>query len=491
MELRHNETIYFAMRKESGQIVHISEMVEKDRGSACNCICTYCGRPLIAKLGHGRRIKHFAHLAEDTAIDCSAEKANESGLHKMAKNIICESTYLNLPEVEILAQNDPDRNMDDYNQQESLMCGRKFKLQYHKVQTEVLFNGFKPDVCILRENNMPLLIEIAVTHYTDHEKREKIKAAQLPTIEINIAEFFKDYRIDIEEIDDEFVKKLKEAIIDSFDHKIWIFHPKEEEGIQKLCERNRKLESEYQQNRQKTLKALAAQEKREKEIEIWKQEQKKIREQIDLEIEQLHADETYYLYYKDKIKWADDIVLNRINRLGICNLKFETVESIPFFLNIPVFGEVVFNCDRRIWQTILVEKVFYHWKYDEVSVPKIYYYFAGQQIDYLNRKFVYIWKRKGGIKFPAKKDLLCSAIGEYLVHLSALGFVDVRYYRYPSTEFSYRILRSTLEPQRTKYAAFLKNILKAFPDTNDPFGYMQEKWVKSGEELEYIENLDI
>lgn len=184
------------------------------------------------------------------------------------------------------------------------------------------------------------------------------------------------------------------------------------------------------------------------------------------------------------------MVLNRINRLGICNLKFETVEAIPFFLNIPVFGEVVFNCDRRIWQTILFERVFYYWKYDEVSVPKIYCYFAGQQKDYLNRKFVYIWKKRGGIKFPDKEDLLCCAIEEYLVHLSALGFVDVRYYRYPYAEFSYQIVRNTLEPRRTKYAAFLEKILKSFPDTNDPFGHIQEKWVESGEELEYIPKLD-
>ena len=40
-------------------------------------------------------------------------------------------------------------------------------------------------------------------------------------------------------------------------------------------------------------------------------------------------------------------------------------------MNIPVFGEVVFNCDRRIWQTILFEKVFYQWQYDDVNSARI------------------------------------------------------------------------------------------------------------------------
>lgn len=62
-----------------------------------------------------------------------------------------------------------------------------------------------------------------------------------------------------------------------------------------------------------------------------------------------------------KYKGRRSAVLNCINRLGICNLRFKTTDETPFFLNIPVFGEAVFNCDRRIWKTILFEKVLYQW----------------------------------------------------------------------------------------------------------------------------------
>ena len=63
MELNHSGMIYFALKEESNQVVHISEMVEKDRGKACECICLCCGHPLVAKLGRGKKTAHFSHLA--------------------------------------------------------------------------------------------------------------------------------------------------------------------------------------------------------------------------------------------------------------------------------------------------------------------------------------------------------------------------------------------------------------------------------------------
>ena len=145
MELNHSGMIYFALKEESNQVVHISEMVEKDRGKACECICLCCGHPLVAKLGRGKKTAHFAHLAEEGRTTCSADEANESGLHKIAKEIVCKSEYIWLPPVTISEQNDPDRNVEDYKQQEPLLLGEKFKLYYQNAKTEVPFDGFKPD----------------------------------------------------------------------------------------------------------------------------------------------------------------------------------------------------------------------------------------------------------------------------------------------------------------------------------------------------------
>lgn len=440
-------------------------------------------------IDNGKKTAHFAHLAEEGRTTCSADAANESGLHKMAKEIVCKSKYIWLPRVTISEQNDPDRNVEDYKQQEPLQFGKKIELHYQNAKAEVPFDGFKPDVCIFRERKN-ILIEIAVTHYVDAEKYSRIKMAQMPTVEINIADFIKDYKAEENGEINDFEKKLKETLIETVENKIWVYHPRENDGIRKLCERNRELEKEYQKNRIKLLKAREEQKKRDKEKEIWIQEQQRLREQIEFEVERLHTDEPYYLNYKAKTKGTSVDVLNYINRLEICNLRFKTTDDIPFFLNIPVFGEVVFNCDRRIWQTILFEKVFFQWQHDKVNSAKIYCYFAGAREKLLNRKFVYIWKKKGRIKFPQKEDLLRCAIEEYLVHLSALGFIDIRYYLYPYSEPNYKILHHSLKPQRTNYTEFLKGLLIEFPDTNTPFRYIQEKWICLGKEMEFVRDLD-
>ena len=312
----------------------------------------------------------------------------------------------------------------------------------------------------------------------------------MPTVEINIADFIKDYKAEETESINDFEKKLKDALIGDVKNKTWIYHPSEKEGIQKLCKRNRELEKEFQQNRIKNLKEQEERKKREEAQEIWKQEQQRRREQIDIEVERLRTDELYYLSCKAKIKGTDAAVLNCINRLGICNLKFKTMDDIPFFLNIPVFGEVVFNCDRRIWQTILFEKVFYQWQYDDVNSVRIYCCFAGRWEGLLNQKFVYIWKKQGKVKFSQKEDLLRCAVEEYLVHLSALGFIDIRYYFYPHSGLDHGIMHRSLKPLRRNYATFLEGLLMKFPDTNSPFQYIQEKWVRLGKEMEFIQDLD-
>lgn len=95
MACTQTENFYFAIRKDTGEPVHISQMLEKDRGLDCNCVCAACKRSLVAKLGRGKRVRHFAHYAErDIVLDCSAQKANKSGLHQMAKKIVKESTYI-------------------------------------------------------------------------------------------------------------------------------------------------------------------------------------------------------------------------------------------------------------------------------------------------------------------------------------------------------------------------------------------------------------
>ena len=187
----------------------------------------------------------------------------------------------------------------------------------------------------------------------------------------------------------------------------------------------------------------------------------------------------YYLSFSRKLINSEQ-ALNEINRLRICDLSFSRVKDIPFYLNIPVFGEIAFNCDRRIWQTILFENFIYHRKENSVLQPeKVYFYFGNVQKNWLNLDFVHFWKKN----FPEKSLLRC-ALEEYMIHLSGLGFIDRAFYRDANVYREYPVRRCTLEPENTLYAEFLKQALAHIPPTNHPFDYLQDGWIKKCYELE-------
>lgn len=452
-----NENFYFAIRKESGKCVHISEMLEKDRGMACNCICAACGRPLEAKLGRGKRIRHFSHLPNRDSqliLECSSAKANESGLHKLAKEIICESSYIYLPEIVIKAERDEQRNREDIKQQERYVLSEAKKLTCKAVYAEVPHAGFVPDICIEWERGK-LLVEIAVTHYVDKNKYDKIERAGVPAIEIDISDFLKK--------PEEFSKdELRTVLIDSIEHKNWIYHRREQEGIEKLCKRNRVLEKQYQVKCERERRQREQHEewerRKQKQKEEWIEQQKKHEKQTADEFERLQRDEKYYLECSQNLI-ADGQVLNRINTLGICDLRFEKEEDLPFFLNIPVFGEVAFNCDRRIWQTLLFEKFIYYRKEEgTIQATRVYFCFAKYKNNLLNPKFVHYRKND----FP-ENDILRCAIEEYLVHLSGLGFIDKEFYNWPDPYMEYGILTHTIEPKEKPYAVCLERAIKKMP----------------------------
>lgn len=457
------ENFYFAIRKDTGEPIHISHFSQlpdeekgKYRGLKCNCICAACKRSLVAKMGEVKA-PHFAHYVEKgTILDCSAQKANESGLHQMAKKIVKESTYINLPAIEIEAECDPSRNANDEKQCEPLHIKDEQMWYFSSAEMEVPCNGFTPDVYLHGEKT-DLLVEIMVTHPVDDEKKERVKQAGLPMIEIDISDIYNNLEKFSEEM-------LRRELIDSVERKEWIYNRlKGEKSVGRLKARNRKREIEFQKGQPERLRKY----QEERERETW-------REAIWLK-----NDKDYYLSYSTRLV-NDRQALEEINKLGICNLKFLEIGSIPFYLNIPVFGEVAFNCDRRIWQSILFENFIYRRKDNSVLQPeKVYFYFGNVQRNWLNWKFVHFWKKK----FPEKSLLRC-ALEEYMIHLSGLGFIDRAFYRDANVYREYPVRRCTLEPENTLYAEFLKQALAHIPPTNHPFDYLQDGWIKKCYELE-------
>lgn len=456
MACTQTENFYFAIRKDTGEPVHISyfsqlpdEEKEKYRGQRCNCICAACKKPLEARLGRGKHIPHFAHKPEENQTqNCSAQKVNESYLHEMAKKIVKESTYINLPVIEIEAECDQNRNLDDGEQCQPLILKQKRKLLFSDAKTEVHYDGFIPDVCICSGNSV-LLVEIVVTHYIDIEKYNRIKQAGLPTIEIDISRFLKN----IENLSED---ELREELIKSVEHKKWIYNSLRDAGIEQLKRRNKKLQEEL-------------------ESQIRKEEERRIGENEntsqtwhDNDYCRLKTDKDFYLSYSEKLV-NNEQALKEINALGMCDLNFLEVKDIPFYFNIPVFGQIAFNCDRRIWQAILFEKFIYRQQGTKIQIKKVYYYFGEKHSDKFNSRFCDFSKEH----FP-EDSFLRYAIHEYMLHLVRLGFIDDKFEELDEDK-EYLVLR----PKSGRYAEYLKQALLEMQPTNQPFHYLQEGWEKS------------
>lgn len=457
MACTQTENFYFAIRKDTGEPVHISyfsqlpdEEKGKYRGLKCNCICAACKRSLVAKMGEVKA-PHFAHYVEKgTILDCSAQKANESGLHQMAKEIVKESTYINLPAIEIEAEYDLSRNVNDEKQCEPLHIKDKQTWHFLSAEVEKTCKGFTPDVYLHGEKT-DLLVEIMVTHPVGDEKKERVKQVGLPMIQIDISDIYNDLEGFSKEI-------LRRELIDSVEHKHWIYNSLRKKGIEQLERRNRELQGEL-------------------EAQIRKEQERRIKENEEEHVSKMWRDSVYYQLMNDKDYYRscseklinDEQTLEEINNLGICDLKFSEVKDIPFYFNIPVFGQIAFNCDRRIWQAILFEKFIYRQQGAKIQIKKVYYYFGEKYSDKFNSRFCDFSKEH----FP-EDSFLRYAIQEYMLHLARLGFIDDKFEELDADK-EYLVLR----PKSRQYAEYLKQALLEMPPTNQPFNYLKEGWEKS------------
>lgn len=212
-----------------GKLVSIDEV---EKGLACNCICPGCQGILVARKGE-KNIDHFAH---QNGGNC--EGGIETALHLAAKEIIKEEKRIVIPS---LQGTNPSSGYG------RLTLAKSIVLTIDEVQLEVRLNDFQPDILAFI-GKQKLIIEVAVTHFVNNEKYEKIKKIGISAIEI-----------DLKDLKDGFTKDdLRRAVIDSLENKSWIYNAKEEDlmnfWIQKMeriaksdeIARIKKLEEEKQ-----------------------------------------------------------------------------------------------------------------------------------------------------------------------------------------------------------------------------------------------------
>jgi hypothetical protein len=171
----------FQLGLKNGKVVH-AEAVPS--GIKCNCYCPSCGGRFVAYKGQVLR-PHFKHLKE---ANCSY--SFESSLHFLAKEIIQQKKFLDLPflhwEIPFTPSSWFPKSNDQFSKLPPFQHINFQRVYFDKVEVEQWEGNFKPDLkCYVGQKQ--LLVEIKVSHGIDENKLNKIKLKDIPLLEIDLS----------------------------------------------------------------------------------------------------------------------------------------------------------------------------------------------------------------------------------------------------------------------------------------------------------------
>lgn len=156
----HNHYHQNAERKSDEKIVSIKDR-DVPSGKKCDCICTKCKEPLVAKKGK-ERVHHFAHANET---NCKGETL----AHIEAKNIIEKEGYLWLPRY--IGEGDYDTAKVDFDE---VLIEKKIKPSNNSADLWCTSQG------------RSIVVEIVVTHDLDEQKENFLVENKIDTLSIYV-----------------------------------------------------------------------------------------------------------------------------------------------------------------------------------------------------------------------------------------------------------------------------------------------------------------
>ncbi|MBK8610351.1 MAG: hypothetical protein IPL84_10510 [Chitinophagaceae bacterium] len=207
----HNDDKFFCWGLKNGEIVHVDNV---ENGLACKCVCPDCETPLIAfNRKENKRKSHFQHQNEGNCTN-----AYETALHYLAKQIILKSKRLTVP-VLIYRQASHAFFYDNFIKNFKKVIPET--LTFDRVEIEKNEGEIRPDLkCFV--GDYFIQIEIAVTHFVDGFKKEKIINQGIPLLEIDLSKFARDIHI----------SKLEEILQGKIDCMKWIHNPINERSLE-------------------------------------------------------------------------------------------------------------------------------------------------------------------------------------------------------------------------------------------------------------------
>lgn len=405
--LQQRASIQLEYGVREGRVIPVSEIKQEERGLKCNCTCPGCGAPLVARLGKKKQ-RHFAHKGEA----CDVVAAQQTALHMLAKEIIENSKRLLFPGIEIKRDNYID-NVDDYRVQARIPQSIEYRkasiISCDSVSLERKISNIVPDI-IVTAKGRSCLIEIAVTHFVDEEKEYKLKEVGLPLFEIDLSDLYNS----------EFSRaELAEAVLFDPNNRAWVFNPLYDEAEKWAKDEYEK----YKLSAEETVE----QEDRNAAIKAEKKQQR--REIGEKKIKGVFEPSSYQkaiLSLENKTEAAE--------RLRLLHMKTD-IDNLPFFLNIPISGEMVFPCDRRIWQSALFDKFVFNRNSEDDNKPTIHIKRVQKWIEKYNKQFPIDWSLTYKTVVSISQDnektvsLLYDVIVTFFNYLVYLGFLEPFYYQ--------------------------------------------------------------
>lgn len=401
-DLQTGLTIQLKYGLRHDRIISILEIKPEERGLKCNCTCPGCGLPLVARLGKKKQW-HFAHQGEA----CDIAAAQQTALHMLAKEIIEDSKKLLFPGV-FIEKNDYTDDIEDYRVQTRIPQTIEYRkaaiVKCDSVSLEKRISNIVPDIMVTAKGR-GCLIEVAVTHFVDEEKEQKIKEIGLPLFEIDLSDLYKS----------EFSRKeLAEAVLYNPSNRTWIFNPLYDDAKRWAKEQFSKYihSAEEEIERQDEKEAIKA-EKKQQRREIG---EKRIKE----------------VFEPDNYQKTVAALVNEeeaAKQIKLLHMKTD-IDKLPFFLNIPITGEMLFPCDRRIWQSALFDKFVFNRNAEDKNKPSVHIKKVQKWIEKYNKQFPIDWtltyKTVVSVSRGETKtiSLLYDVVVTFFNYLVYLGFLE-------------------------------------------------------------------
>jgi len=204
MDIDSNIKIPFGLK--DGVLVHVSDVMS---GLKCGCICPACLGKLQANKGT-KRIHYFSHDPLSNTEECKS--AFETSIHLMAKQILEKNKNAIFPLLELSMSMEDDVGIEHT---EKINVTPKTRRDFINVVLEKRLEDIRPDIIAYTSSQAPILIEVAVTHFSNAEKKKIIRDLGLYAIEIDLSDI--SYQVSED--------GLTKLVIEEFKNKKWLSNP--------------------------------------------------------------------------------------------------------------------------------------------------------------------------------------------------------------------------------------------------------------------------